>query len=77
MRFKGVISHEGMRALERQFLPCLEKFGKQCYLLLTPTDVYLLQDVDTTDGLQVSARLENVRRDFCFKKTPKNSFKIM
>lgn len=48
-----------MRALERQFLPCLEKFGKQCYLLLTPTDVYLLQDVDTTDGLQVSARLEN------------------
>jgi HUS1 checkpoint protein len=63
MRFKGVISHEGMRALERQFLPCLEKFGKQCYLLLTPTDVYLLQDVDTADGLQVSARLENVRID--------------
>ena len=62
MKFKGIISHEGMRALERQFLPCLEKFGKQCFLLLTPTDVYLLQDVDTTDGMQISARLENVSK---------------
>ncbi len=71
MRFKGIISHEGMRALE-QFLPCLEKFGKHCYLLLTPTDVYLLQDVDTTDGMQVSARLENVR---LFAHTNKNILK--
>ena len=60
MKFKGVISHQGMRALERQFLPCLEKFGKQCYLLLTPNDVYLLQDAQDANGMHTSARLENV-----------------
>ena len=60
MKLKGVISHEGMRALERQFLPCLEKFGKQCFLLFTEKDVHLLQSIDATDGMQISARLENV-----------------
>lgn len=62
MRFKGIIAHIGMRALENQFLPCLEKFGKQCYILLTPEDFYILQDSNDADGIQTSARLEHVSR---------------
>ena len=62
MKFKGVISHEGMRALERLFLPSIEKFGARCFLMFTPEDVYLIQDVDDAGGMQTSARLETVSK---------------
>jgi hypothetical protein len=62
MKFKAEITLEGMNALEKQFLPTMEKFGKTCYLFLTPTDVHLIQDQDNADGTQTSARLDNVRQ---------------
>lgn len=61
MKLKGIISHEGMRALERSFLPALEKFGNRCFLLLTPEDFYLIQDTSEAGGMQTSARLDAVR----------------
>ena len=62
MKFKGIISNEGMRVLERQFLPCLEKFGKQCFMLITPDDVFILQDINDAHGMQTTARIDNVRQ---------------
>ena len=60
MRFKAAIAHIGIRALENQFLPCLEKFGKQCYILVTPVEFYILQDSNDANGIQTSACLEHV-----------------
>lgn len=62
MKFKGVISAEGMNVLKRRFLPCLDKFGKQCYLLLTPGDVFFIQDAKEADGMQISARIDQACR---------------
>lgn len=62
MRFKSTISHYGLNALEKHYLPTLEKFGKHCDLMLSPEDVYLIQDVTDADGMQIVARLSGVRR---------------
>jgi len=61
MKFKGNISHEGMTAL-RKILSAIEKFGSRCYLLFSPSDLYLIQDTVEADGMQVSARIDSVSR---------------
>lgn len=61
MKFKATLSDRGLRVLEKGFLPTLEKLGKRCQLLLSPEDVHLIQLPADTDGLQVTARLANVR----------------
>ena len=62
MKFKGTLSDRGLRVLEKGFLPTLEKLGKRVQVLLGPEDVHLVQAPSDTDGLQVTARLANVRR---------------
>ena len=57
MKFKATLSDRGLRVLEKGFLPTLEKFGKQCQLLLGPEDVHLIQTTVHADGLQITARL--------------------
>lgn len=66
MKFKATLSDRGLRVLEKGFLPTLEKLGKRCQLLLGPEDVHLIQSPADTDGLQVTARLANVRFSSCF-----------
>jgi HUS1 checkpoint protein len=60
MRFKATISLDGLMALERRYLPTLEKFGKRCAVLLSPSEVYLVQDAHEADGMQISASLSAV-----------------
>ena len=61
MRFRGVISESGLRALE-QYLGAVERFGRRAHLLLCPDDVYVVADARDADGMQVSARLAAVSR---------------
>ena len=62
MKFKAILSYTGLKSLERSFLPTLDKFGKKCSLLLSPEALYLVQDVNDADGMQVAARLCSVSR---------------
>mmetsp|Transcript_25779 Transcript_25779/g.66367 ORF Transcript_25779/g.66367 Transcript_25779/m.66367 type:complete len:283 (+) Transcript_25779:515-1363(+) len=65
MKFKAVFSDHGLRALEKGFVPTLDKFGKTCQLLLGPQDVYFIQTGVNTDGVHVTARLS---RDTLFEE---------
>ena len=44
-----------------EFLPCLEKHGKTCHLLLSPEDTYFIQTTEDADGMRVIVRYANVR----------------
>ncbi|CAD7698791.1 unnamed protein product [Ostreobium quekettii] len=57
MRFKAVLSDQGIRLLDKGLLPTLEKFGQTCQLLLSLEDVHFVQDVVDTTGTQVIARV--------------------
>ena len=43
-----------------EFLPCLEKHGKTCHMLLSPEDTYLIQTAEDADGMRIIARYTNV-----------------
>ena len=58
MKFKAVISDEGLRLLQKGFAPTLERFGKTAQVLLGPEDVHLIQDTNNTDGPFVHATLQ-------------------
>lgn len=49
MRFKGVLSEEGLHWLESKFIPTLEKLGKEVYMLLLPGALYIAQDQAVSD----------------------------
>jgi HUS1 checkpoint protein len=61
MRLKGILSDRGLRALEKSFLPALEKFGREVQLLFTETDLHLFMGAQEADGVHVLARLAVVR----------------
>ena len=83
MKFKGTLSCQGLRRLEKgiwscaicclfcascvlsgvsapEFLPCLEKHGKSCTLLLNPDDAHVIQQSSDTDGMQLTVRWARV-----------------
>jgi len=43
-------------------LPCLEKHGKSCHMLLSQDNSYFIQTTEDADGMQVAARCANVGR---------------
>ena len=47
--------------MSAEFLPCLEKHGKSCTLLLNPDDVHVIQQASDTDGMQITVRWARVR----------------
>ena len=58
MKFKAVISDDGLRLLRKGFAPSLERFGKTAQVLLGPEDVHLFQDTNNTDGPYVHVTLQ-------------------
>jgi hypothetical protein len=50
---EGVLPHA-------EVLPCLEKHGKSCHMLLSRAEVYFIQTTEDADGMQVAARCANV-----------------
>ncbi|CAG9467567.1 unnamed protein product [Pedinophyceae sp. YPF-701] len=57
MKFKAVLTERGRRALDRAFLPTLEKFGKTCQLLLSPTETHVVVPPDHADGALIVAKM--------------------
>ena len=47
---------------QAEFLPCLEKHGKVCEMLLSPEEVHLIQSVSEADGMHITARWAVVSR---------------
>ncbi|KAJ6711419.1 CHECKPOINT PROTEIN [Salix purpurea] len=57
MKFKAVVTENGVSLLDRRFLPALEKMGKICHLFLTRDHVFFLHNLITTaDGIQSIAQ---------------------
>lgn len=54
MKFKGTFTEKGVHSLSKAFLPTLEKFGKSCHLLLSPSEISLVQTPLEADGASVS-----------------------
>lgn len=42
------------------YVPLVDKFGKRCYLLLSPEDTYFIVTENLSDGVEVVVRLPNV-----------------
>jgi len=59
MKFRACISENGKNLLERNVLPCLEKHGKSCHMLLSQDNSYFIQTTEDADGMQVAARCAN------------------
>lgn len=64
MKFRACVSENGKNLLEKNVLPCLEKHGKSCHMLLSPGDAFLIQTTEDADGMQISARCSNAEL-FC------------
>ena len=60
MKFSGILLDEGIRLLERSYLPACQKTGKKLHMLLTNKDIYLVQDEHEAHGMHVSVRIETV-----------------
>ncbi|KAJ6309076.1 hypothetical protein OIU76_018631 [Salix suchowensis] len=57
MKFKAVVTENGVSLLDRRFLPALEKMGKICHLFLTRDHAFFLHNLITTaDGIQFIAQ---------------------
>eukprot|EP00271_Cylindrocystis_brebissonii_P020586 TRINITY_DN6880_c0_g1_i3.p1 TRINITY_DN6880_c0_g1~~TRINITY_DN6880_c0_g1_i3.p1 ORF type:complete len:308 (-),score=51.45 TRINITY_DN6880_c0_g1_i3:281-1204(-) len=57
MKFKALLTDDGVSLLERRFLPAFEKIGKVCHVYLTRDEFLLMHNVLSTDGVQAIARL--------------------
>ncbi|CAI7807605.1 unnamed protein product [Closterium sp. NIES-53] len=56
MRFKAILTTDGVSLLEQRFLPAFERIGRVCHVYLTPSDVFLLHNVLSADGVQAIAQ---------------------
>ncbi|KAJ6394752.1 hypothetical protein OIU77_023867 [Salix suchowensis] len=57
MKFKAVVTENGVSLLDRRFLPALEKMGKIYHLFLTRDHAFFLHNLITTaDGIQSIAQ---------------------
>eukprot|EP00252_Welwitschia_mirabilis_P004535 TRINITY_DN14864_c0_g1_i2.p1 TRINITY_DN14864_c0_g1~~TRINITY_DN14864_c0_g1_i2.p1 ORF type:complete len:230 (+),score=43.43 TRINITY_DN14864_c0_g1_i2:108-797(+) len=57
MKFKATFTDNGVRMLERRFVPAFEKIGKICHVYLTREHFILLQNVLNADGVQAFAQI--------------------
>ena len=53
-----------------EFLPCLEKHGKTCRVLLSPGDMHLVMAPDDAEGMRIIARFAAVSSLFKFFSAP-------
>ncbi|GJP36391.1 hypothetical protein CLOM_g20903 [Closterium sp. NIES-68] len=56
MRFKAILTTDGVILLEQRFLPAFERIGKLCHLYLTPSDLFLMHHMLSADGVQAIAQ---------------------
>ncbi|KAM7254160.1 hypothetical protein ACFE04_031842 [Oxalis oulophora] len=56
MKFKAFLTENGVRLLEKRFLPALEKMGKVCHIFLTPDHASFLHNLLNGDGIQSIAQ---------------------
>lgn len=56
MKFKAVLTNQGVSLLDRRFVPAFEKIGKTCHVYLSPSEIILMHNVLTTDGVQAVAQ---------------------
>ena len=61
MKFSASLVDEGIRVLERSFLPACSKTGKKILLLISEDHIYLVQDTHESKGMHVVAMIETVR----------------
>lgn len=53
-----------------EFLPCLERHGKVCRALLSPTELYLVQTTEESDGMLITLRLTMASHSLPHKLQP-------
>jgi hypothetical protein len=75
MRFKAELSASGLSWLESKFVPTLEKLGKEVYVLLVPSALYLVQD-QAVAGVEVHADLLKAEIFEEYTVTSQNANKI-
>ncbi|KAK7381270.1 hypothetical protein VNO78_33840 [Psophocarpus tetragonolobus] len=63
MKFKALVTENGVTLLEKRFLPALEKTGKACHLCLTRDHAMFLHNLLNGDGIQSIAQF---RKDALF-----------
>ncbi|XP_020209126.1 uncharacterized protein LOC109794075 [Cajanus cajan] len=56
MKFKAFVTSNGVKLLEKRFLPALEKMGKACHLCLTRDHAMFLHNLLNGDGIQSIAQ---------------------
>ncbi|TKY50217.1 Checkpoint protein hus1-like [Spatholobus suberectus] len=56
MKFKALVTENGVNLLEKRFLPALEKMGKSCHLCLTREHAMFLHNLLNGDGVQSIAQ---------------------
>ncbi|KAK1401706.1 Checkpoint protein hus1 [Heracleum sosnowskyi] len=58
MKFKAFLTDNGIRLLEKRFLPALDKMGKICHLYLTRDHAFFLHNLLNGDGIQSIAQFQ-------------------
>lgn len=56
MKFKALLTENGVRLLENRFLPAMDKMGKTCHLMLTRDHVFFLHNLLSGDGIHCIAQ---------------------
>ncbi|WOK98901.1 Hus1-like protein [Canna indica] len=56
MKFKAVLTQDGVNLLDKRFLPALDKLGRFCHVFLTPDHAMFLHNLLGGDGVQSVAQ---------------------
>ncbi|XP_077244198.1 hus1-like protein [Tasmannia lanceolata] len=64
MKFKAILTDNGVNLLEKRFVPSLEKMGRVCHLYLTRDHTMFLHNLLNGDGVQSIAQF---RKETLFK----------
>lgn len=58
MKFKAFLNENGVKLLEKRFLPALEKLGKICHIYLTRNHTFFLHNLLNGHGIQSIAQFD-------------------
>ncbi|XP_075479887.1 checkpoint protein hus1 [Primulina tabacum] len=58
MKFKALLTDNGINLLEKRILPALDKMGKVCHLFLTRDHAFFLHNLLNSDGVQSIAQFK-------------------
>ncbi|GFP92020.1 checkpoint protein hus1 [Phtheirospermum japonicum] len=66
MKFKALLTDNGINLLEKRILPALDKIGKACHLYLTRDHAFFLHNLLNADGVQSIAqfKIESLFHDY-------------